>query len=330
MNEGCTPTKTLITSGRVAYLTRRGQDYGIHVKGDTAAKGNSVQIDMLKIRQRKRDIVNSFRGGGEKRAQDSGSNVLMGRARFIDAKTLKVSMNDGSERIVEGEKIFINVGERPSPPVLSGIDTVPKEIVLDSTSIQELDQVPEHLVVVGGGYVGVEFAQLFRRLRAKVTILQRGKQLLPREDADIAAGLHKILVDEGIQIFLNSTASSISPIASRTESGFVLKLRAGSAEESTIQGSHILFAAGRVPNSDTLDLHTAGVNVDAKGYVKTDAYLATNVPHIFALGDVKGPPAFTHISYDDFRILEENQIKHPSSQPTKSTKDRLVPYVVYT
>lgn len=342
MNEGCTPTKTLITSGRVAHLARRGPDYGIHTSPFQGSRKpeveNQIEVDMKKIRQRKRDIVTSFRTGSEKRTEGAGVHVLMGTARFVDEKTVAVKGDDGNETIVEGEKIFINVGERPSSPHLAGIETIDSARVRDSTSIQELDEVPTYLVVVGGGYVGVEFAQLFGRLGAKVTILQRGKQLLPREDAEIASELSKILVEDGIEILLQSTASSISPAGSTAPTGSgvgfdltVTPTAMGASETRTVQGSHILFAAGRVPNSDTLNLAAAGVAMNEKGYIVTDEYLATNIPHIFAMGDVNGPPAFTHISYDDFRIIEAN---HLSSEEKgvgkKSTKDRLVPYVVYT
>jgi pyruvate/2-oxoglutarate dehydrogenase complex dihydrolipoamide dehydrogenase (E3) component len=309
----------------VAYLTRRGQDYGIHTSSSPDPL-NSVTIDMLKVRQRKRNIVDSFRGGNENRVKAAGVDVLMGTARFIDGKTLSVKMEDGSEKLVEGEKIFINVGERPAPPRLEGLETIDPKIVLDSTSIQELDVVPEHLVVIGGGYVGVEFAQLFARLGAKVTILQRGEQLLSREDPEVAECLRKILEEDGVKVRLESTALTIST----SPSGFGLEIYITGKSALHIQGSHILFAAGRIPNSDTLSLSAAGIKINERGYITTDEYLATSAPNIYALGDVKGPPAFTHISYDDFRIIQKNLITTPSSSPKLSTKDRLIPYVVYT
>jgi len=328
INEGCTPTNTLIASGRAAYLARRGQDYGIH----TAKTGeNEVIVDMVKVRQRKRDIVESFRDGSEARLKGNGVEVMMGEASFVDERKVKVKLSDGSEKIVEGEKIFINTGERPVPPKLDGIEMVDPKRVLDSTSIQELEEVPRHLVVVGGGYVGVEFAQLMGRLGSQVTILQRGNQLLPREDPEVAEVLFNILKEDGINICLESTTSSIGPTS---DSGFSLKIQSksssGASEEHELTGSHILFAAGRVPNTDSLNLSAAGITSNSRGYINASEFLETSAPNIYVLGDVKGPPAFTHISYDDYRILEYNLITNTQTLSKRSTKDRFVPYVVYT
>jgi pyruvate/2-oxoglutarate dehydrogenase complex dihydrolipoamide dehydrogenase (E3) component len=244
---------------------------------------------------------------------------------------VKVKFSDGSEKIVEGENIFINTGERPVPPKLEGIETVDPKRVLDSTSIQELEEVPRHLVVVGGGYVGVEFAQLMGRLGSQVTILQRGNQLLPREDPEVAEVLFDILKEDGINIYLESTTSSIGPTS---DSGFSLKIQSksssGASEEHELTGSHILFAAGRVPNTDSLDLPAAGITSNSRSYINASEFLETSAPNIYVLGDVKGPPAFTHISYDDYRILEYNLITNTQALSKRSTKDRFVPYVVYT
>lgn len=331
VNEGCTPTKTLIASGRAAYLTRRGQDYGIHTNGTDKAGKNEVIVDMQRVRERKREIVNSFRGGSEKRLADAGVTVLMGSASFMDSKTVRVIMNeDGSEKIVTADKIFINVGERPAPPSLPGVETLDPSIVLDSTTIQELDVVPEHLVVVGGGYVGVEFAQYVRRLGARVSIVQRGKQLLPREDEDVAGVLRDILTEDGILIYLSSSTTSIT--RSQTGSGFTLTLNTPSGGQD-ISGSHILFAAGRIPNTDSLKLPAADVAMNEKGYIVTNPFLETSAEGIYALGDVKGPPAFTHISYDDFRILKSNLLLPPSPDKpllTTAAREDKIPYVVYT
>ncbi|KAH8819757.1 hypothetical protein F5884DRAFT_839665 [Xylogone sp. PMI_703] len=332
VNEGCTPTKTLIASGRVAYLTRRGQDYGIHTSGSKGGV-NDLAVDMEKVRQRKRDI---------------------GTASFLDAKKIKVKLNEGGEKVVEGEKIFINTGERPAPPKLSGLEEIDPKRILNSTSVMELGEVPEHLVVLGGGYVGCEFAQLFRRLGANVTIIQRAKQLVGREDPEIASCLADVLTEDGLAVHLNSTATSISKSSSKGEGYFDLKFYTTAAdgsskEEKTVTGTHILAAAGRIPNTEQLDLHNAGVSTTPRGYIVSNEYLETNVPNIYVLGDVKGPPAFTHISYDDYRILKHNLLTIPSlsasqsSTATKpalpplpdpstrlSTTSRLLPYVVYT
>jgi pyruvate/2-oxoglutarate dehydrogenase complex dihydrolipoamide dehydrogenase (E3) component len=327
VNEGCTPTKCMVASGRAAYLTRRGADYGVHTPG---GKDGEVLVDMLKVRDRKREIVKSFRSGNEGSVSRAGVEVLKGEASFTGAKKVKVKMEDGSDVEVEADVIYINTGERPVDPKLPGVEKVDAKLVLDSTSIQELDIVPEHLIVLGGGYVGLEFAQLFRRLGSQVTIIQRGKQLLPREDPDIADAILKILEEDGISIKLNSSATSLSPNAKG------VSLTYKSTEEATVSGSHILFAAGRKPNTDMMNLPAAGIKTNAKGYIITNDELATSAAGIYALGDVKGPPAFTHISYDDFRIVQNNILKPSLSGFDASTftalsiKDRLLPYVVYT
>jgi len=328
VNEGCTPTKTMIASGRVAYLMRRGIEYGISGLADAQGSHgeNGVVVDMARVRQRKREIVNSFRGGNEKRVKDAGVDIFMGKGSFIDSKTVKVQMNDGTERVVEGERIFVNVGERPAPPDLEGLDGIERTRVLDSTSIQELDVVPEHLVIIGGGYVGVEFAQLFSRLGARVTVVQRGKQLLLREDREVAKCLRHILEEDGVVFKLESMATSI---ASSTTEAFELKVQTKDSQE-TILGSHILFAAGRIPNTETLNLGKAGISTNSRGHILTDEFLETSAPGIYGLGDVTGPPAFTHASYDDFRIIQKNLITAPEAAVKSSTKDRVVPYVVYT
>lgn len=325
VNEGCTPTKTLIASGRAAYLTRRGQDYGIHTQAEHG--GNNVVVDMKKVRQRKRDIVDSFRGGSEKRVAEAGVELLTGTAEFVDSRTVKVISGDGGEKSVTADKFFINVGESPAAPKLDGVEKLNPEIVLDSTTIQELALVPEHLVVIGGGYVGVEFAQLFRRLGAQVTILQRAKQLLPREDAEVAANLLEILNQDGLKVLLESTSIAVKP----QEQGFCLTYQTRTTKEPrTLTGSHLLFAAGRVPNTAALNLPAAGIETNEKGYIVANEFLETSAPSIYALGDVKGPPAFTHISYDDYRIVLHNQLTASKSTVKLSTKDRLVPYVIYT
>ena len=337
-SEGCTPTKTMVASGRTAYLARRGRDYGVHTENRKAGveelsldgnKVNDVHVDMLKVRQRKRDIVKSFQGGNESRTVSAGVEVLMGEAGFTGAKTLKVLMNDGTEKVVEGDKFFINVGERPAPPILEGLSSLDPSRILDSTSIQELDVVPTHLVVIGGGYVGVEFAQLFRRLGAEVTVLQRGQQLLGREDREVADCLLDILREDGLTIHLESAALSISSLPSGS---FDLAIQIGKeGREDLIHGTHILFAAGRIPNTESLNLPAAGIEMDKRGYVVANEFLETSNGNMWVMGDAKGPPAFTHISYDDYRIILRNILNPASANSAKlSTKDRQVPYVVYT
>ncbi|OJJ33524.1 hypothetical protein ASPWEDRAFT_71039 [Aspergillus wentii DTO 134E9] len=327
INEGCTPTKTMIASGRVAHLTRRGPEYGVHMPGQRSVR-NEVAVDMGKVRQRKRDIVDSFRTGNENRTQGAGVDILMGEASFIDAKTVKVTMTDGNEKVVNGERIVINTGCRPAIPRLDGLDEIPKERVLDSTSIMELDKVPGHLVVVGGAYVGAEFGQLFRRFGAKVTILHRGKQLLPREDTELADMLLDVFKEEDITVCLQTTPIGVSSVSNGS---FAVSINTKNGKETIKEATHILFAVGRVPNTEFLRPEKAGVKTDAKGHIVTNEYLETSAPSIYAMGDVKGPPAFTHISYDDFRILKSCLLPSANSPVTKrSITDRVVPYVAYT
>jgi pyruvate/2-oxoglutarate dehydrogenase complex dihydrolipoamide dehydrogenase (E3) component len=318
INEGCTPTKTMVASGRVAYLARRAADYGVQV--------GPVTVDMTKVRQRKRDIVDSFRNGSQSRIEKTeGVDLLFGAASFSGPKTLDVRLNDGSTRQLSADLIFINAGARPSLPRMEGIDGVP---YLNSTTIMELDAVPEHLLVIGGGYIGLEFGQLFRRLGSRVTIVQRGPKLLAHEDTDVADEVANILRQDGIDILLETEAPRVERSADGT---LRLTVRNG-GQERVIAGSHLLAAAGRTPNSDSLNLAAAGVQTDKHGFIQANDRLETNVPGIYALGDIKGGPAFTHISYDDFRIIRTNLLRGgPSigSGQAATTKERLVPYTVF-
>jgi pyruvate/2-oxoglutarate dehydrogenase complex dihydrolipoamide dehydrogenase (E3) component len=311
INEGCTPTKTMVASARVAHLARRAADYGVGT--------GPVSVDMARVRQRKRDIVESFRSSGERRLTGTpGLDLLMGGATFTGPDTVAVALRDGTTRELRASTIVINAGARPAAPPLAGLDAVPS---LDSTSIMELDAVPEHLLVLGGGYVGLEFGQMFRRFGARVTIVQRGPALLAREDPDVAAAVDAIMREDGIEVLLDASATAVSP----GEAGGVrLEARLGD-ETRTLEGSHLLVAAGRRPNTDGLGLEAAGVATDARGFVTVDERLRTNVPGIYAIGDVNGGPAFTHISYDDFRILRANLLQGGDA----TTRARPVPYTVF-
>ncbi len=310
VNVGCTPTKTMVASARVTYLARRGADYGVHA--------GPISVDMSEIRRRKQRVVDDFREAGVRGVEATeGLDLLMGDARFVDPKTLDVTMNDGGERRIAADAIFLNAGARPSVPDLTGIDAVP---FLDSTSIMELDELPEHLLVLGGGYIGLEFGQMFRRYGSRVTVVQRGPQLLGREDTDVAEEIAKILGEDGVEILLNTSAVRVEGSAGAVK--LVVRTPDG---ERTLEGSHLLAAAGRTPNTDTLGLEAIGVETDRHGFIKVDERLATNVPGIWAIGDVKGGPQFTHISYDDFRIVRSNFIRGESA----TTTDRIVPYTVF-
>jgi pyruvate/2-oxoglutarate dehydrogenase complex dihydrolipoamide dehydrogenase (E3) component len=310
-NEGCTPTKTMVASAKVAYFDRRSADYGV--------QNGPVTVDMVAVRQRKRDIVDDFRNGGERRIQDTeGLDLLKGAARFTGPEELEVRLSGGDELRLTAENIFINVGARPANPPVEGLDSVR---TLNSTTIMELDEVPEHLLVLGGGYVGLEFAQMFRRFGSEVTVMERGEQLLSREDADVAEAVAEILRQDGVEVLLETQAER----AEQTEDGRIRLTIRTPEGESTLEGSHLLAAAGRPPNTDRLNLEAAGVETDKRGFVKVNERLETNVPGIWALGDVKGGPAFTHISYDDFRIVRTNLLEGGNA----TINDRMVPYTVF-
>ena len=309
-NEGCTPTKTMVASAKVAYLDRRSADYGV--------KNGQVTVDMVAVRQRKRDIVEDFRKGGEQRLRDTeGLDLIWGEASFTGPKELEVRLN-GYETRLTAKNIFINTGSRPANPPVAGLESVP---ALNSTTIMELDEVPEHLLVLGGGYVGLEFAQMFRRFGSEVTVVQRDKQLLTREDADVAEAVAEVLREDGVEVLLETEAKR----AEQTGDAELL-LTVGTLEgEGTLEGSHLLVAAGRPPNTDRLNLEAAGVETDERGFIRVNERLETNVEGIWALGDVKGGPAFTHISYDDFRIVKTNLLEGGEA----TISDRMVPYTVF-
>lgn len=310
INEGCTPTKTMVASARVAYLARRAADYGVRT--------GPISVDMKVVRRRKRDIVESFRGGSESRIKKTeGVDLLMGEASFTGPKEIAVRFQNGETQQLSADTIFINVGDRPARPAIDGLDKVS---YLDSTSIMELDSVPEHLLILGGGYVGLEFGQMFRRFGSAVTIIQRGKQLLAREDSDVAEEVAKILREDGIKVLFETTPTRV-----RQESDGIHLTVQTPAGKQMLTGSHFLCATGRVPNSDWLNLAAVGVQTDKRGNIQVNDKLETNVPGIYALGDVKGGPAFTHISYDDFRVIRTNLLEHGNA----TIHDRLVPYTVF-
>ena len=310
INEGCTPTKTMVASGRVAYLARRGADYGVHT--------GTVTVDLKKVRQRKRDIVESFRSGSQKGIENTKNlELIFGEASFTGPRKVTVKLLSGAHRALDADQIFINAGTRASRPPLAGLENVP---FLDNVSIMELDAVPDHLIVLGGGYIGLEFGQLFHRFGSKVTIVQSGDQLLNREDPDVAEEVTRILRDDGMDVLLNAKATQVG----RANGKIQLQVTS-SGKSATIDGSHLLVATGRVPNSDSLNLNAAGVRTDEHGFITVNERLQTSAEGIFALGDIKGGPAFTHISYDDFRILRTNLIEKKSA----STQGRQVPYCVF-
>jgi pyruvate/2-oxoglutarate dehydrogenase complex dihydrolipoamide dehydrogenase (E3) component len=314
INEGCTPTTTMIASARVAYLARRGADYGVRT--------DDVTIDMERVRQRKRDVVTSFREGGENRLKSNGVDLLMGEATFTGPRTVEVRLNTGGTQRLDADTIVINTGGRPAMPSIDGLEAS-GATVLNSTTIMELDEVPEHLVVLGGSYVGLEFGQMFCRFGSKVTIVERGPRLISREDADVSDAIAEIMRQDGLELIFEAQPLRASRGSSAGEFQLVLKTPGG---EQSLLGSHLLAAAGRLPNTEVLNLAPAGVETDDRGNVKVNDRLETSVPGIYAIGDVAGNPQFTHISYDDFRILQANLLGDGKA----SRSGRLVPYTLFT
>lgn len=309
INYGCTPTKTMLASARVAHLSRHAGTYGIYPE--------DAVPNMRQIRNRKREIVESFRSGSRQRLEDASNvDLIRGEARFVDHKTIEVDLNEGDTRQLSAETICINTGQSPAMPPIDGLKRTP---VLDSTSILELAELPEHLIILGGGYVGVEFSQMFRRFGSEVTLIEQGARLLQREDPDVSEKIAAILREDGITIRLNTTVTGLEQV-----SGQIMVGVQGHPDE-TVNGSHVLAALGRHPNTEALNLPAAGIETDDRGYIQTDERLRTNVDGIYAVGDVTGGPAFTHMSYDDYRVLSDNLLKGGN----RTIRDRLVPYCVY-
>ena len=306
INTGCTPTKTMVHRAQVAHYARHAARWGV--------QSGQVSVDLAKIVLQKDQIVQSFRDG-QQRQVDRRPNLRLyrGQARFVSPHQIKVG-----EHLLESEKIFIDTGARPLIPSIPGLDTVD---YLTNESIMELTQLPVHLIILGGGYIGLEFGQMFRRFGSRVTVIHHSGQILPREDPEVASELQKALAAEGVDFLLNTRTTAVEK-----KDGSIILAVEGSHGQSTVTGSNLLVATGRLPNSDDLGVDKAGIETDKKGFIKVNGRLETNVPGIWALGDVKGGPAFTHISYNDFQIVYGNLVEGR----TLSVDNRIVPYCVFT
>ena len=309
VNRGCTPTKTMVASARLAYQARRGADYGLRV--------GPVSVDLAAVRGRKRAMVAGARQNYASRLPVDGLDLIEGEAHFTGPNTVEIALTGGGTQQISAPVVVVDTGTRPKPPTITGAGDVP---VLDSTSIMELDELPEHLIILGGGYIGLEFGQMFRRFGSEVTIIQRGPRLLKIEDEDVSDEVATILRDDGITVLTSSTTVRVEP----ADGGLRLTVRTEDGERQ-VDGSHLLSAIGRLPNTEALTPEAAGIRLDERGFVEVDEYLQTSVPGVYAMGDVTGGPAFTHSSYDDYRILHANLIKHEKA----STRDRIVPYTVF-
>ncbi|NMO54273.1 mercuric reductase [Actinoplanes sp. TBRC 11911] len=309
VNTGCTPTKTMVASARIAYQARRGAEFGVRT--------GAVSVDLAAVRERKRFMVAGARANYASRLAQDGLDLFEGEARFTGPKTVGIALADGGTRQISADAVVIDAGTRARPLAIPGADDVP---VLYSTSIMELDALPEHLIILGGGYIALEFAQMFRRYGSAVTIVQTRERVMMIEDEDVSDEVAAILRDDGITILTSSTPVRVEPagggvrLVVRTEDG-----------ERQLDGSHLLSAIGRVPNTEALTLEAAGIRLDDRGFIKVDEHLETSASGVYAMGDIKGGPAFTHLSYDDYRILRANLL----DQGPASTRDRIVPYTVF-
>lgn len=290
VNNGCTPTKTLVASAFVAQLARRAGEYGIDV-------GGPVTVDMARVKARKDAIVAKSASSVERWMRSlSNATVVIGHARFVDAHTVRV----GNETLV-AERVYINVGGRPLVPPLAGIDRVP---FLTSETVMDLDIVPEHLIIVGGSYIGLEFGQMYRRFGSRVTIAEMTPRLIGREDPDVSDAVKDILAREGVDVRLNARCMAFA----RADAGISARLDCTDGAPD-VRGTHVLLAVGRVPNTDDLGLAEAGVATDARGYIAVDDELRTSAPNVYALGDCNGRGAFTHTSYNDYEIVADNLLE---------------------
>jgi pyruvate/2-oxoglutarate dehydrogenase complex dihydrolipoamide dehydrogenase (E3) component len=306
VNTGCTPTKTLVASARAAHVARRAAEYGVVLGGD-------VGVDMKRVKARQDAIVRSRREGVEQWVRSQPNcTVYQGHARFESARQIRVG-----DDLLTADKIFINVGGRANIPPLPGVDQVP---VLTNTSLLELDVLPRHLVIVGGSYVGLEFAQIYRRLGAKVTVVEMAHRLIQREDPDISAAVQAILEAENIQVRLAAECIHFKPQGADVCVGVDCK-----TGEPEIVGSHVLLAVGRRPNTHDLGLEAAGVETDKRGYIVVDDTLQTTAPGVWALGDCNGKGAFTHTAYNDFEIVAANLLDGES----RRVSDRIPAYALF-
>jgi pyruvate/2-oxoglutarate dehydrogenase complex dihydrolipoamide dehydrogenase (E3) component len=307
VNTGCIPTKTLIASAHAAHMARRGAEYGFVVDGN-------VRVDMKRVKARKDEVSGRSNRGVEEWLRGlNNCRVIQGQARFQSPRTVVVN-----DEVLQADKVFINVGGRATVPAMPGIEDTP---FLTNSSMMDVDFLPEHLIVIGGSYVGLEFAQMYRRFGSEVTVIEKGSRLIGREDEDVSAAVREILEAEGIRIRLNAECLSMAKRDGRIAVG--MECGEGSPE---VSGTHVLLAVGRIPNTKDLGLDQAGVATDKHGYITVDDQLQTNVPGIWALGDCNGRGAFTHTAYNDFEIVADNLLKADH----RRVSDRIQAYALYT
>jgi pyruvate/2-oxoglutarate dehydrogenase complex dihydrolipoamide dehydrogenase (E3) component len=309
-NIACMPSKNVISGAKVAELARHGRDYGT-VDG-------SITVDMATVRRRKRAMVDRQVAKHLEIYRASGAELIMGSGRFTAPKTLEVKLNDGGTRVLAADKIFLNLGTHAAIPNVPGLEAAQP---LTHVEALELDYLPQHLIVIGGGYSGLELAQAYRRFGSDVTVVESGPQLLAREDIDVSREIRRILESEGIRVLVEAELLQVS---GRSGDKVALSARTPSGQQR-IDGSDILAAAGRVPNTTGIGLQEAGVELDGRGYIRVNGKLETSAPDVWAIGECAGSPQFTHVSEDDFRVIRDNL-----AGGNRSTRDRLVPFCMFT
>ena len=310
-NIGCTPTKTMIASAKRIYDCKKAKSLGVHT--------NEVTLNLEEVLKRKNQVVEQFRNGAtEGLKKTENLDIIFGTAVFMGKKQLTVTGKDGAIAELTADKIFIDIGARPSVPDIIGLKDVP---YLTSTTMMELHELPEHLLIIGGGYIGLEFGQMYRRFGSKVTILEEGKRFLGREDADIADCIQKFLEAEEIEILTDAQVNTVK----KEKDGIIAFLKT-SDKERTIKCSHLLLATGRKPETDLLKTDVGGVKTDEHGFIEVNDQLETSVEGVYALGDVKGGPEFTHIAYNDYLVVYNNLIQGKK----ENYHNRLVPYTMFT
>lgn len=309
-NIACLPSKNEIRSAEVAHLAREAAEFGV--------KTGPVAVDMATVRQRKRSMVEAQVATHLGNYRASGAELIMGTGRFVAPKTLQVGLNSGGTRLLTADRVFLNVGTHAAIPSIPGLEAARP---LTHVETLELDYLPAHLIVLGGGYSGLELAQAYRRFGSAVTIIESGPQLMGREDIDVSAEMRRLLDDEGIETIVEAELLRVEGVSGEKVS---LSMRTASGDK-TIAGSDILVAVGRIPNTAGIGLEAAGVEVDARGYIRVNERLESSAPKVWALGECAGSPQFTHISEDDFRIVRDNL-----AGGQRSTRDRLVPYCMFT
>lgn len=314
INFGCSPVKSMLASAERAHQFRTAADFGV--------RGGQPTVDMAAVVARKNEIIGALREGTRKNLthEHTGITVLDGHAAFTGPRTVCFAPPTGPARELTARRIFINTGTHAAIPDIDGLDGLP---YLTTTQLLDLTELPEHLLILGGGYIGVEFSQMFRRFGSAVTIVEVHHQLLEHEDGDVCQALTRILTDEGVQVIPDATVRHVS----RNADGVFTLTTSTSQGERRLHGSHLLVATGRTPNTNALGLDQAGVRVNEKGYIQVNEHLETSVRGVYALGDVHGGPQFTHISYDDFRVIRDNLLKRGSR---RSARQRPLPYCVYT